>query len=240
MLNIATSKCRLILKTAAFVIAALLLSPPTSALSDYTRHCHGTLIVDPEEAGAAEVTFGFDVLHTVPLPTYNHAREIAREHLLACIEEHWAARDVPQVPLGCQGLFTTAFPGYPFRHLLADLTDALCAANPEALMLDADVRLQIRGDTGCVRGGSTGVDPHEEHLIADNFRFRCAGRIGEGSGFESVPAEEIGEGSLFERAEPPPPEPAPGSSFTVLSNVRLPGNDLTIIDVATGDWQACQ
>ena len=42
-------------------------------------------------------------------------------------------------------------------------------------------------------------------------------------------------------APPPPPSPpAPSVTFNVLPNIRLPGNDIGVIDVPDGNWQACQ
>ena len=240
---------------------ACLLALPDSALSrDFTRGCRATLIVAPGEPEASQVVFSFTGRATVAMYAgVNQARRWAREHIVECVLEHWAARDASQSPSSCrrvQMLYPSIpqFPNYPFTHLSAELTEALCAANSDVLALSADVRLQIRGDTGCIRGGGYGVDPHEDHLIADDFRFTCPGRIGEGSGFENVepspsphraprpPPPSPSPAPAPAPAPPPspPPVPEPGASFHVLPNIRLPGNDLSMVDVPDGNWQACQ
>ncbi len=210
-------------------VVVLFMLMSSTALAERTRSCRATVIVDPVEHSAPQYATSFSVHATVAyLTLVNQARRWARQWAVECIQAHWADRDAPQPPSACRRIQAAwpdipVFPGYPFTRMSADLGKAICDRNPDKLAVVADVKLQIRGDTGCIRGGGTGVDPHEEHLIADDFRFACPGRIGEGGGFENV--------------EPPPTATEPG--FNVMPNTRLPGNDLGVLDVSDGDWRAC-
>jgi hypothetical protein len=181
MFDAANLKRRVSLKIFAGLATACLLALPGAAVSgDYTRHCNARLIVAPQAAGASEVVVSF--VGQARVPSYsmvNRAREWAQQFIVECVQAHWASREAPESPSLCrrgQSMYPgfQTFPNYPFMHLSAELTQALCAANPDALLMTADVRLQIRGKRGCVPGGGYGPDAHQDILIADDFHFRCA------------------------------------------------------------------
>lgn len=148
----------------------------------------------------------------------------------------------------------------------ADIVRAFCDAHPSASGT-LNVYAEVWGDYGCFGNeyspGAHGiVEGATERIDLANNRipFGCAGAgssepaqsFGEGSQFEAVepPAQSFGEGSRFEAVEPPreeggsepapPPVPPPAADFRLMPNIRLPGSDMGVIDVADGDWQACQ
>ena len=243
---------------AAGLVAAtvvLAVSPAGPADAATTRGCNATAIFAPVQSGLSAVQYSFSAQYTVPYRVWaNNAREWARYYILRCTREHWAARTDPDPPAVC----TTSYPesgpyfhGYPFRSMDAEVSEALCAANPEQPAFDVNFIVTISGNTGC--GGDNN---HWRVEIDNNHPIRCPGRIGEGSLFENVeeeptrrrapppppPSPAPAPGSAG--APPPPPSPPPssgaGASFQVLNNIRLPGNDLGTIDVPDGNWQACQ
>ncbi len=243
---------------AAAFLAAGLSGAPAGA-RDYTRSCQAVLVVSPAEAGREEVVIGFRGQATVPAYfQVNEARRMAHDFIIRCVREHWANRDAPEPPVSCRSsmdLFpgTERMPGYPFTRLSADLRAALCAANPDALAMTTEVTLEIRGNTGCVPPRyAHGVDPMDFVVLDSAWRVHCAELPGEGGAFERA-EPPIGEGGAFEPAgEAPGGEPAeepgeePGeappasASYQLLPMIRLPGNDLRLIEMGSPNWMLCR
>jgi hypothetical protein len=147
---------------------------------------------------------------------------------------------------------------YPFANMFEEIRQDICNANPDELGVSVNLGTTIRGQRGCLeRHEEEGVDPAVYSFLESNFRFSCPGRIGEGGGSEVYEEPSFGEGSDSEVYEGPSfgegsdsevyEDPTveeeeaeePEASFDILPNIRLPGNDLSIVDVADGDWQAC-
>ncbi len=120
------------------------------------------------------------------------------------------------------------------------------------------------------RQNDEGVDPMDWYFMARNYRITCPDASGDTGGLQMPSREVletmdrllnqdqegagqgVGEGQMFENvgegssggagsgSPPPLPDPAPAATFRVLPNIRLPGGDLGTLDVADGDWRACQ
>ena len=129
---------------------------------------------------------------------------------------------------------------YPFDHLGQDLTAALCAANPDVTSLTISVELRISGETGC------GGDPVP---IANNVRINCSGPIGDGGASEVFDDDQpaIGDdgswecvGDDCEGGAAPADAPPAVATYRPLPFIRLPGNDLRLIEMSAPNWLLCR
>ena len=230
---------------------ALLAALPVDA-RDYTRSCAATLLINPSDLLRIQARIRFRGQITVPrYSMVNEAREAAHDYIFRCFSEHWRNRDAPEPPVICTEYMAmypeTAFmPDYPFSRLSDDIAKAACDANPGALGLTVTVELQVRGDTGCVPPRLADLPtPMDARIYASDLRVSCTELPGEGGGFERSD-EPIGDGGRFEPsgsddgAAPPPPPPPPSASYTLLPAIRLPGNDLRLIELPAPNWMLCR
>ncbi|MCI2398891.1 PAN domain-containing protein [Aliiroseovarius subalbicans] len=241
-------------KRASALITGLLagmLSLPAfgPALADYTRQCNAELLVAPQNASQTYVTYDFTVRKTVDLyAQVNQARREARSRIIQCLTDHFDEAEVEGRPRACMNLESVEVVNYPFTTLHADLTDALCAANPDedSLLVRAD--LYLTGNEGCVASGS------REHVeITQNYPIDCTTPIGDGGMDEAVEDEPtigdagdwecVGEGCDGTTEEDPEPEedtsPAT-ATYVPLPSVRLPGNDLYLLELDAPNWMLCR
>jgi hypothetical protein len=175
------------------------------------------------------------------------------------MRDHWAERSVDGVPRRCTDQFRIEFRGYPFRNLEDEMTRAMCNANLGVPNMTIGVELHISGQTGCYFGGD-----HDPVVIAQNVRIVCAQpslddgsddrdepAIGDGGGDGAAEPPAIGDAGGWERVdrdedEPPADEPpgddAPPATarYLPLPNVRLPGNDLYLIELGAPNWMLCR
>jgi len=239
----------------AAMAGAALLTIATPVAADYTRSCNGTLTLTPQNPSMTYLQYDFSVGKTVRyFAQVNEARRDARARMLSCVRSHWSMPDAVGRPDDCLGIRDYQLRGYPFHSLEPEVTDALCAANPDADTIVIRVDLTITGDTGCVTSGT-----RDTITILRNFSLHCAAPIGDGGADEAHEAEPgpigdggdwecVGEGCVPSDAPATEPEPeeeeAPPAiaSYQLLPLIRLPGNDLYMLGAGDGitDWMDCR
>lgn len=235
---------------------ALVLST-TPVLADETRHCDIEVRFEPQNASQTWRSFGFSVHKTVSsILQVNQARRAARGAAIRCIAEHWEAGLTGVKPDRCDDHGAVDFRGYPFHNIRHDATRALCEANRDfSGTMYIRVLLYISGSDGCYFGGT-----HDPVVIAQNQRIYCLRRsdpapmddepatppteedepyepIGEGGGWDCV-GEGCG-GTPADEALPDAPAPA-AASYQLLPSIRLPGNDLYLIELDAPNWLLCR
>ncbi len=234
----------------AVATASALLLPASVAAADVTRQCDAEWRFTPQNPGMTFVTYSFAVRRTVDLlAQVNRARREARARILDCTRDHWAERGIDSAPRLCRDAYRYDMVNYPFGALESEVTAALCGANPGHGSLLISVELFIGGDTGCTDGGG-----RDRFLLASNHRIDCAPPIGEG-GADEVHHDDpppIGEGGGWEcvgegcdaagGAEPAPGADSPPATarYIPLPGVRLPGNDLYVLELAAPNWMLCR
>lgn len=236
--------------------ASLLFGAVQPAQADYTRSCRAWLEVRPAGESTAIESYEWRVYNTVTLfAQVNEARREARRAIVTCMRTHWDERDGDSAPYACQSHGSLEVRGYPFADLTDQLRDDLCGATGET-RLDLDLVLFIDGETGCVVDGGH-LNPATRVDITEGFRINCP--IPEGGGWDCVgegcdgeEAEDegegipeggdwecVGEGCDGDDAEDAGGVPDPTALYRIFSNIRLPGRDIGLVDVADGDWPAC-
>lgn len=163
-------------------------------------------------------------------------------------------------PPSCADHGNVAFVGYPFTNVVSQANRALCEANPEVSgNLYFSVELNITGNDGCHFGGA-----HDPVIIAANQRAIClhatepepgAGEpaspppveetdaeapppIGEGGGWDCVGEGCAGAGEA--EGEPDGDGLPATATYLPLPNVRLPGNDLYLVELSAPNWLLCR
>lgn len=217
------------------------------AMADYTRHCSAEVRFIPQNASQTYLVYNFSVHKTVDLyAQVNQARRDARAQIIRCLRDHWAERGVDGVPRRCTDQFRTEFRGYPFRNLEDETRRAMCNANLGVPNMTIGVELHISGQTGCYFGGD-----HDPVVIAQNVRIVCVQpSLDDGSDDRDEPPA-IGDAGGWERVDrdedeppadaPPADDAAPATaSYLPLPNIRLPGNDLYLIELSAPNWLLCR
>jgi hypothetical protein len=222
----------------------------SSAFADVTRQCNAQWRFMPQNDSMTYVSYAFSARRTAALP--NQARRDARATILACARDAWDNRDADMRPDSCTSRFDHELVDYPFDALARDVTDALCAANPEQDHMLISVELTITGDTGCVASGDS-----DRFTIASNVAIDCRAPIGDGGGWECVGEEcdgdeaevPIGDGGDWDCVGPGCEGDATGTeddappataTYVPLPMVRLPGNDLYMIELDAPNWMLCR
>lgn len=238
-----------------FCAAALLaLAAPLAA---ETRHCNAKLVFTPQNSTQTWVSFDYSVFKTVDGVRYNGARAAASDRIIACTRAHWEGRDSDTRPEVCTNGGGFEFRGYPFENLMQDVTDELCAANPGVDVMRVTVEYEISGQKRC----TLNIGQPDRRTIAESVAIDCRPPIGDGGADEAYePPAPIGEGGGWEcvgegcdsgepSASEAPGDEAPGgegppasASYALLPLIRLPGNDLYMLDSGDGvnDWLDCR
>ncbi len=236
---------RTLLMGAMLLGLAGLATGPERALADETRGCDAEVRVLPQNASQTYRTFRFNARATVSsLLKVNHARWLSRQGIKDCVQAHWDGRATPGLPSACENHPDFEFVDYPFYDIEAEVTDALCAANPGVSSLFVTVEVDITGREKCRIGHG-----HDPVIIAENQQIICEETTAEEPESPTETGEEeaagdqpfIGDGGGDERADPSPSDDPPASaSYTLLPMIRLPGNDLRLIELSAPNWLLCR
>ncbi|TYB81242.1 PAN domain-containing protein [Maritimibacter fusiformis] len=254
-------------RRAVLVAAVAALSAITPALADYTRGCNAEVRFVPQNASQTFLVYTFSVHRTVDLyAQVNQARRIARGEIINCLRDHWDARNDDTPPPRCTDRPRIDFRDYPFASLEQEMTRAMCNANLGVLNMTIGVEVHISGQTGCYFGG--GHDPvviaQNVRIIClqtipggggsgdDEARDENREEVREEErGDEPAEPPAIGDAGGWERvdrdedeppADEPPADDAPPATarYLPLPNVRLPGNDLYLIELDAPNWLLCR
>jgi len=244
---------------AALAIAASAALALAGGATAETRSCAGSLEIRPQNEAMTYLRYDFAFHKEVRLPhEYNNARRDSRARMLSCVRQHWANPEIAIPPDDCthgrEGNRIYEVRNYPFGNLEEELTERLCAVNPEAETILVTVNLTITGERGCVESGSS-----DTINIVRNFPVNCAAPIGDGGSDEAAEApppigdaggwECVGEGCDGDAppadeppADDPPEDDAPPATATYqpLPAIRLPGNDLYMIELDAPNWLLCR
>lgn len=240
------------------------------AMADYTRGCSAEVRFVPQNASQTYLVYTFSVHKTVDLRMQvNQGRRAARGEIINCLRDHWAARNDESPPPRCTDRPRIDFRGYPFMNLEREMTRAMCNANLGVRNMTIGIELHISGNTGCHFGGTHdpvtiaqnvrivclqtipggGGAPAEEE---GEDEAASPPPIGDGGGWERVdrdedapPADEppADEPPVDEPpADEPPADEAPPASarYLPLPNIRLPGNDLYLVELDAPNWLLCR
>jgi PAN domain len=247
---------------AALLAGAALLALAAPVAAAETRHCNVEVRLVPQNASQTWRSFEFSVQKTVDsLLQVNQARRDARGRAIQCIRDHWADRESGLLPTKCTDTARFHIVDYPFGHIRLDVNRALCEANPDISgPMYLTIELHISGNDGCYFGGS-----HDPVVIASNQRILCL-RPSEArpSTDEPPPAEDpaaeapppigdaggwdcVGEGCDGDDGPGAEPEdeaddaaPPAAASYLPLPAIRLPGNDLYLIELDAPNWMLCR
>lgn len=166
------------------VVAAAVVVATQPARAEYTRGCNAEYLIQPSSFSGNAVRWSFRGEGVHPFGP-NGARRVAFDRIWQCVTHHWRERDTTSRSILC-GEDDRIY-GYPFNNLMAEVTDAICTANPNRPLIDVSVRVLYSGNTGC-----TGDNNTWNQQVASNVRLQCGSQRVEldtdrpGQDYESV------------------------------------------------------
>lgn len=146
-------------------ITALLVALAQPANAFYTRGCNAEYVITTSsfDGNTVRRSFRGEGVHPYgPNGARRHAHRIIRQ----CVNDHWRERESSSGSILCDE--DSRVFGYPFNNLMAEVTEAVCEANPNRPLIDVNLRVLYTGDTGC-----TGENNMWNQEVARDVRLEC-------------------------------------------------------------------